>query len=37
MLSNVDLAVLEKEDKKEELIHFLLGEPDSGDGKDSSR
>lgn len=38
MVSNRELAVLEKEDDKKGLIQrrrFLLGGPDSGDGKDS--
>lgn len=37
-MSNLDLAVLEKEGNKEGLLQgrCFLSEPDSGDGKDSS-
>lgn len=40
MMSNLELAVLEKEDNEEGLIqsrYFLLSEADCRDGKDSSK
>lgn len=38
-MSNLDLAVLEKEGNREGLVQgrYFLSEPDNGDGKDSSK